>query len=86
MFLPDGSCFQLVGPQGFCFILFHKIYLSKYVVILGIDDQEDKLTNDLAIMNILTDKEDIYFCQEDSYFIMEDKLILSGGYFISHGV
>ena len=29
---PDGSCFQSVGPQGFV------KYLSKYVVILGIDD------------------------------------------------
>lgn len=29
---PDGSCFQSVGPQGFV------KYLSKYAVILGIDD------------------------------------------------
>lgn len=42
MFLPDGSCFQTVGPQGIV------NYLAKYAVILGIDDiafdgREDKL-------------------------------------------
>ena len=42
MFLPDGSCFQTVGPQRFV------NYLAKYAVILGIDDiafdgREDKL-------------------------------------------
>lgn len=85
---PCGYCFQSVGLQWIV------KYLSKYVVIFEVNDHEDKLTDDLTIMNILTDKEDIlllsggfllmwrifYFIMEDSYFIMEDKLIL----YVSH--
>lgn len=32
--VPDGSCFEAAGPQGFV------KYLAKYVDILGIDDRE----------------------------------------------
>lgn len=32
---PGGSCFEAAGPQGFV------KYLTKYVVILGIDDLEE---------------------------------------------
>ena len=66
--VPDGSCFEAAGPQGFV------KYLAKYVDILGIDavvfevdDLEDKLTNDLTIMN-LTYLSGGYFISHGGYF------------------